>query len=101
MLVSCTSYRVIKLPNNVQEMLQKGDTVKITTKDGRELKFKITNVTTEAIISENQRVLFSEIARVEKRQISAGKTAALGGGILVGGFLAFVIGISIAIVILF
>jgi hypothetical protein len=94
MLVSCTSYRVITLPNDIEAMLQKGDTVKVITKDGRELMFEVTDITPEAIISENQRVLFSDIARVEKRHISAGKTAALGAGILVG-FLAL-IGVSIA-----
>lgn len=97
MFLSCTSYRAIKVPDDVQRTLQKGDSVKIVTKDGRELSFEVIDITAEAIIGDKQRILFSDIDRLEKRQFSPGKTAGLTGGILVAGFLAILIGITLAV----
>jgi hypothetical protein len=65
----------------VAEDLKAGDTVKIITKDGRDLKFKVEQIGAETISGENQSVPFPEIARLEKRKVSAGKTTALGLGV--------------------
>jgi len=68
-------YEVVRpLDNRFQSTLEPGDTVRIVTKDGRNLKLKIKSISSEAMtgrafwaIGERQRVLFSDIARLEKR----------------------------------
>ena len=95
---SCTSYKPIDIQDKFKDKVQKGDTVRIITKDGRELVFKVLDIDEESITGENQQVSFDEIARMEKRQISKGKTTALGGGLIVGGFLAFATVMAIAFV---
>ena len=74
----------------VAENLKAGDTVKIITKDGKELKFKVEQIGAETISGEKQSVAFQEIARLEKRKVSAGKTTALGLGVL--GTVAVILG---------
>ncbi len=110
MMVSCTSFKVIK-PDDIQAGLRAGDTVKIVTKDGRDLELKIVTVTPEAIVGtpvssvstaeagevKEQRVEFADIAKLERREISAGKTVGLVAGIL-AAVAAFVL-ISIAVAI--
>ncbi len=110
MLVSCTSFKVIK-PDDIQAGLKAGDTVKIVTKDGRDLELKIVTVTSEALVGtpvssvgtaeaggvKDQRVEFSEIAKLEKREISPGKTVGL-VALILAGVAAFVL-ISIAVAI--
>ena len=95
MMVSCTSFKVIK-PDDLQAGLKAGDTVKIVTKDGRDMELKIVTITPEALVGspvssvgtaeagevKDQRVEFSEIAKLEKRDFSAGKTVGLVAGIL-------------------
>lgn len=83
----CTTYRPItgaaspQLTSDLMaQSIKAGDTVKIVTKDGRDLKFKVEQVGTESISGENQSVSFQEIAKLEKRKVSAGKTTALGLG---------------------
>lgn len=95
MMVSCTSFKVVK-PDDIQAGLKAGDTVKIVTKDGRDLELKILTTTPEALVGtpvssvgtaeasdvKDQRVEFSEIAKLEKREISPGKTVGLVAGIV-------------------
>jgi len=72
-LASCAAYRYTTITPNVGDIhstLEPGDTVRIVTKEGRDLEFPITFITSEAIEWEGHRVLFSDIATLEKRQIS-------------------------------
>lgn len=85
----CTTFKPITGAANPQltddlvaRNIKAGDTVKIITKDGRDLKFKVDQVGAETISGENQTVSFQEIAKLEKRKISAGKTTVLGLGVL-------------------
>lgn len=79
-LVSCTSMRVVR-PDELQTGLKAGDTVKIITKDGRTLELTIVTITPEALVGQDQRVEFADIGRLEKREISTGKTVGLVAGI--------------------
>jgi len=110
MLVACTSFKVVK-PADIQAGLKAGDTVKIVTKDGKDLELKIVTITPEAIVGtplssvataeagevKEQRVEFADIAKLERREISPGKTVGLVAGIL-AAVAAFVL-ISIAVAI--
>jgi hypothetical protein len=97
-------------PDDVRAGLRAGDTVKIVTKDGRDLELKIVTVTPEAIVGtpvssvstaeagevKDQRVEFSEIAKLEKREISTGKTVGLVAGILAAVAVFVLISIAVA-----
>ena len=104
---SCVStYRTIKLqPDTIQNDLRKGDIVKITTKEGGNYRFKIIAISPEAtegfIVgykyrgrgrryrkSDQQQILFSEIAKIEKTEGNYNKTVSLIVVVLlIGGFL--------------
>ena len=82
MSVSCTSYKAVQVPI-LESHLKEGDTVRVVTTDNRDVRFKITNLTPDAIDGENQHILLKDIVTLEKQQISAAKTSGLVGGILV------------------
>jgi glucose dehydrogenase len=95
LLASCTSYTVVQIPDNIESEIHEGDTVKIVTKDGRDLEFKVVSVTSEGVIGENQQVIrFSDVAKLEKQEVSATKTAGL---IVVGLAALFVILLVVAV----
>jgi len=85
MLASCTSLKPVR-SDQVHSSLKAGDTVQIVTKDGTQTTFEIVAVTTDAIVGRDHRIAFTDIAELQKREISAGKTAGLVGAIL--GFVA-------------
>lgn len=89
--VSCTSFKVIE-PPRVENRVKKGDTIRIATTDGRQVKFKVTAITSDAIVGENQHIVFSEIDKLEIQHRSTAKTAGLVGGALLGAA-AFFFGI--------
>ena len=96
LLTSCTSYKVVQIPDNIESEIHEGDIVKIVTKDGRDLEFKVVSVTSEGVIGENQQVIrFSDVAKLEKREVSAIKTAGL---IVLGlaALLGIILGIAIS-----
>lgn len=71
-LLSCASYtKLIPEQPNIQSSLEKGDTVKIHTKDGREVEFKITEISSDELIGESERVNFDEISQLELMTASA------------------------------
>ena len=90
-LSACTSSKLLRSEYSsdteesrafIAKNLQLGDHVKIITNDGRQLKFKVREINSEAIIGDNQQVLFSEIARLEKEQFDLGKSIGQTAGIL-------------------
>jgi len=81
--VSCTSYKVVE-PPRIETKVKEGDTIRIVTTDGRQVKFKVTAISSDAIAGESQHILFSDIAKLEIQQKSPTKTAGLVGGILLG-----------------
>jgi len=82
---SCTSFKVVQISDNVTSDIHEGDRVKIVTKDGRDVEFKVVSVTSEGVTGDNQQVLrFSDVAKLEKAEVSVLKTAGLAGGIVLG-----------------
>jgi len=94
---ACTTTRVISRriepqPNTLQNELKNGDLVNVTTKKGHSYKFRIVDITSEAIIwieyfrlplegrqrSFQRALLFNDIAKIEKliekSKFSPGKT---------------------------
>ena len=75
---SCTTTRVISSraikpqPDTLRNELKKGDLVNVTTKkSSNNYKFRITDITSEAIFKQSsgyksRRILFTEIAKIEK-----------------------------------
>ena len=59
-------------PVNIQSVIKPGDIVKIVTEDNRETEFVVTEVTDEAILGENQKVLFTDITEFQEQTVSAG-----------------------------
>lgn len=99
LLCSCTSSKLLKSEYSsdteqtrlfITKHLSEGDRVKIITTDGRRLEFKVREINSEAIIGEEQHVLFSEIARMEKRQFHAGKTGLLVGTVVSVSLILFI-----------
>jgi len=82
---SCTSLKVVQISDNIRSDIHEGDRVKIVTKDGRDVEFKVVSVTSEGVTGDNQQVIrFSDVAKLEKEELSAVKTAGLAGGIVLG-----------------
>lgn len=82
---SCTSLKVVQISDTITSDIHAGDRVKIVTKDGRDVEFKVVSVTSESVTGYNQQVIrFSDIAKLEKEELSALKTAGLTGGIVLG-----------------
>jgi len=82
---SCTSFKVVQISDNVTSDIHEGDRVKIVTKDGRDVEFKVVSVTSEGVTGNNQQVIhFSDVAKLEKAEVSVLKTAGLAGGIVLG-----------------
>jgi len=76
---------VVQISDNITSDIHEGDRVKIVTKDGREAEFKVVSVTSEGVTGDNQQVIrFSDVAKLEKEEVSVLKTAGLTGGIVLG-----------------
>lgn len=89
---SCTSLKVVQISDNITSDLHEGDRVKIVTKDGRDVEFKVVSVTSESVTGDNQQVIrFSDVAKLEKEELSVVKTAGLAGAIVLGLFAVFFI----------
>ena len=82
---SCTSLKVVQISGTITSDIHAGDRVKIVTKDGRDVEFKVASVTSEGLTGDNQQVIrFSDVAKLEKEEVSVLKTAGLTGGIVLG-----------------
>ncbi len=75
-------------PAAYQSSIKPGDTVKITTMDGRKLEFEVSDVNANGISGEGQAVSYDSIASIQKQQFSFWRTAFLVGGIIAAGVLA-------------
>ncbi len=82
---SCTSLKVVQISDTITSDIHEGDRVKIVTKDGRDVEFKVVSVTSEDVTGDNQQVIrFSDVAKLEKEEVSVVKTAGLAAGIVLG-----------------
>jgi hypothetical protein len=96
---SCTSLKVVQISDNIRSDIHEGDRVKIVTKDGRDVEFKVVSVTSEGVTGDNQQVIrFSDVAKLEKEELSVVKTVGLTGGIVLGLVgLLFIIAVAAAL----
>ena len=82
LLLSCTSCttleRVPRQDLKAQQLL--GSVIRVTTIDGQIFEFKLLGVTEDALVGELQQVRLDNVALVERRSFSLGKTACLGAG---------------------
>ena len=93
LVASCTSYKEAQIPDNIASDIHEGDKVRIVTKDGRDLTFNVVSVTSQSVIGENEQVIgFSDVATLEKQEVSVTKTT----GVIVLG-LAAVLGIILGV----
>jgi hypothetical protein len=75
----CTSLQAVSVGDNPPQTLPVavGQSVRITTKDGRKESFKVTAVEPDALVGQKVRVRYEEIAVLEVRQNDQGKSIAL------------------------
>ncbi|MBN1627388.1 MAG: hypothetical protein JW944_12775 [Deltaproteobacteria bacterium] len=92
-MIGCTTLKTVEMPqNSVQErisagdLIDPGDRIKIITNDGKEYEFKVTSVEAGYVKGKDVEISIRDIALVEKRKISIGKTALLSGA----AFLLFI-----------
>ena len=73
-LASCASHVAVHPePINIQSVIEPGDTVIVVTKDDQEVEFVVVEVTDESIVGENEKVLFTDITKLEEETVSAGE----------------------------
>lgn len=79
MLASCATMRPVDTGNSgtIANQVHAGDTVKVTTRDGRANRFVVTEVTGDAIVGQNVSIPQSDIAslQVMQKNRSSGKIA--------------------------
>lgn len=85
----CTTLKPVELPpEDLQgkilagEIIEKGDTVKVVTREGKQYRFRVTVITDHFIAGEDVKVSIDDIIAVETREFSGGKTSLLMGGTL-------------------
>jgi len=72
--VSCTRLERVPLPQYDAADLV-GHEVRVTTTDGRVVQFEVETITDDAISGDGRSVAFSEIERLERREVSGWRTA--------------------------
>lgn len=74
----CTSLRPLPVQKDALEQTVKpGDKVHVITRDGQEMEFKVTRISNALIEGTEQGVAMGDIAKIERREISVWKTAAI------------------------
>jgi len=73
---------VYEIKVNGLEQITPGDTVRVTTKDGMQREFTVKEATAQQLIGESEKVNFSDITSIERREFSGWKTGGLTMGIV-------------------
>lgn len=104
---ACTTLTPVDVPpEELQQRLREGtlvsagDRVKLVTADGAVHKFRVTDISLEQdmVLGRDTGVPINEVVAVQTREVSAGRTALLTGGIGIG--FAALIAIAIALAVL-
>jgi hypothetical protein len=61
-------------PQAIRQEVTPGDTVKVMNKNNKQFEFRVTKVSSNALISGNYRILLNQIKYIEKRKTDAVKT---------------------------
>ena len=84
--VGCASFKAVPLATNPADTaaslaanrVTPGDTVRVVLKNGQLTEFKVRSVEVDALVGQDgQRVIYADIARLERRSVSASKTTLL------------------------
>ena len=106
-IVGCTTLTPVDVPADelqrqlgAGQLFEPGDRVRLVTADEVVHTFRVTEVDLEQglVLGRNARVPIDEIVAVETREISAGRTGLLTGGIGVGVAVLIAIAIAPAII---
>ena len=85
-VVGCASFKVVPLTTNpadnapslAAQSVAPGDTVRVVLKNGASSEFKVRSVEVDALVGQDgERVVYADIARLERRSVSASKTTLL------------------------
>lgn len=97
LIAGCTSLQPIegspadlRLRINSGELLKTGDRVLIVTTDQKSHRFTVKSLESGRIDGASESIQVEQIAALEKRQFSRGKTIALVGGLLGGAALGLI-----------
>jgi hypothetical protein len=97
-LPACTTLRDVPMPVSTATThapnVHAGDVVRVTLRSGEKKKFKVTVVTSDALLGTNVRVPFEEIQNLQKRENSGWKSAMLisaGAVVVLAGLLMYAI----------
>lgn len=83
MLAACTSLRSVPIEaGRVPEGVGAGDKVMVTTVRGEKLEFEVVRLDADALVGEDTRVAFEDIATLAVEEIDPEKT---GGALFAGG----------------
>ena len=70
-LGACTTMRSIEpTPMEVTRHFEKGDVIKVYTKDGTAITFEVIDITQDAIIGSRETISFQEITKIEKKKVT-------------------------------
>ena len=81
----CTTLHPVPTdPKVIMVDVKQGDTVRVITKNNKELEFEVKEINDKQIIGEKETVAFTDISQIERREVSSGKTTLLVAGVVVG-----------------
>ena len=69
-LGACAFQPRIPAPDAIRASIRSGDTVRVTTLNGQEHTFRVTDVGLEQLSGETEEVAYGQIALLEKREIN-------------------------------
>ena len=89
----CTTFRPLPTgePQAIREQINPGDTVKVTTRDGKQQDITVKETTSEQLIGERARVNLADITSIETREFSFLKTGGSTVGVVVVAFIGLIL----------
>ena len=91
LLNACTTMHTVPTVDvaRLTSIVKVGDTVNCSLRDSTEVSFKVTQVEPGTLVGESRRLPVADIASVEIKRFSAGKTVLLGVGLVAVGVVAY------------
>jgi hypothetical protein len=94
MTFSCTSMQAVDIENS-QEIVSIGDTVELTTTQGKSYKFTVETLTSKQIGGDGFLISINDVLEVKKENFSGVLTTlAIGGGAVVGYIVLYAIALA-------
>ena len=69
-LGACAFQPITPAPDAIRASISSGDTVRVTTLNGQEHTFRVTEIGPEQLSGESEEVAYGQIAQLEKREIN-------------------------------